>query len=343
MKESWFHQQIIEIAEEYALSTWDWIALLIAVISLIIAFISVIVATKTLISQKETQKNTQPVMTIEIQEFLIGQKLLGLLDSYIFLFALQFFLIKYNYRIKPSSHFWERIKVSLDDMEESLFYRDSTKYIAFNHLKSVLKDFNSNILGLQIVLNNKTTSKDEKDMEIGHLYANVGTIISAYNDVLKICFNRSNEQIKKFFEKYFLFVHETKYYKTYKEAFCSEDDNLVRLYLKNSECYTSLEIFYKEFTETISRKISFDVDNNAFIDLISKHTDIIVMNTPFKGEIIPLNVDNIDLSNHEFHIDSIDVIMHESDGWMSSDSQYEQCLSIKKRPLVRWFFYISEL
>ena len=102
-----------------------------------------------------------------------------------------------------------------------------------------------------------------------------------------------------------------------------------------------MEIFYKEFTETIFRKISFDVD--AFIDLISKHTDVIVMNTPFKGEIIPLNVDNIDLSNHEFHIDSIDVIMHESDGWMSSDSQDEQCLSIKKRLLVRWFFYISEL
>ena len=218
-------------------------------------------------------------------------------------------------------------KVSLDDIEESLFYRDSTKYIAFNHLKSVLKDFNSNILGLQIILNNKTTSKDEKDIEIGHLYANVGIIISAYNDVLKICFNRSDEQIK--------------YYKTYKEAFCSEDDNLVRLYLKNSECYTSLEIFYKEFTETIFRKISFDVD--AFIDLISKHTDVIVMNTPFKGEIIPLNVDNKDLRNYKFHIDSIDVIMHESSGWMSSDSQDELCLSIKKRPLVRWFFYISEL
>lgn len=52
--ESWFHHQIVEFAEMYGLSTWDWVALIITSFSLIIAIISVIIATKTLISQKAT-------------------------------------------------------------------------------------------------------------------------------------------------------------------------------------------------------------------------------------------------------------------------------------------------
>ena len=160
--ESWFHHQIVEFAEKYGLSTWDWAALIITSFSLIIAIISVIIATKTLISQKATQKNTQPIMNIEIQQFLIGQKLLCILDSYIYLFALQYFLSKFSYKVKPSSHFWEITKLSLEDMDESLFYNDNNKFVSFHNLKEILKEFNSSFDGLKKILFDKKASKQEK-------------------------------------------------------------------------------------------------------------------------------------------------------------------------------------
>ena len=44
--ESWLHRQVVDIAEKYGLSTWDWVALIITSFSLIIAIIFVVIATK---------------------------------------------------------------------------------------------------------------------------------------------------------------------------------------------------------------------------------------------------------------------------------------------------------
>lgn len=67
---------LVEIASELGLDKWDWFAIIISSVSLIIALVSVTIAVKTLSSQRKTEKNTQPIMNIEIQEFLLGQKLL---------------------------------------------------------------------------------------------------------------------------------------------------------------------------------------------------------------------------------------------------------------------------
>lgn len=283
---SWLQQQVIDFAEKYGLSTWDWVALIITSLSLIIAIISVVIATKTLRSQKETQKNTQPIMNITNQEFLIGQKLLCILDSYIYLFSLQFFLTENDYKVKPSSHFWQLTTIPLDDMNEGLFYNDNSKFIAFNWLKTVMKDFNTNISGLRDILSNGDASKDDKDLELVHIYNNIGMIMSAYCDTLKVCFNKDEQQTKQFIENYFMFVDEARYYKIYKEKFAKPDILTIPTSQNISMTDKKQKQLYERFVEIAFRKEPLTNERkNTFIETLAKHVDNIIDNTPCNGEI----------------------------------------------------------
>lgn len=285
--ESWLHRQVVDFALRYGLNTWDWVALIITSFSLMIAIISVVIATKTLKSQKETQKNTQPIMNLVNQEFLIGQKLLCILDSYIYLFALQFFLTKHDYKVKPSSHFWQITEISLDDLNESLFYNENEKFIEFNWLKTVIKEFNTNIMGLKEILSNSKAKKEEKDLELLHIFDNIGMIMSAYYDTLEICFNQDTEQAKKFIEKNFMFVDEARYFKIYKEKFAKPEIMTIPTVNKISLSDNKQQQLYERFAEIAFRKepMITKEEKHIFIETLAKHVDNIIENTPCNGEI----------------------------------------------------------
>lgn len=346
--ESWFHHQIVEFAEMYGLSTWDWVALIITSFSLIIAIISVIIATKTLISQKATQKNTQPIMNIEIQQFLIGQKLLCILDSYIYLFALQYFLSKFNYKVKPSSHFWELTKLSLEDMDESLFYNDNNKFVSFHNFKEILKEFNSSFYGLKEILLDKKASKKEKDLELYHIYNEIGRIMGSTKDTLSTCFDYSGEQINNFLRDNFISVFETRYYKIHKEKFCPPETKLSLPYIEKSESSVSQNKLYRHFSDLVFQQfidISEETKEN-FINLLSRHVDVIIMNTPCKGKIEPLqSVDKEEHKNPNFNIERKGKIWTSSveNDWISEESIEDRVLPDVNINMSGWFFYITAI
>ena len=345
--ESWFHHQIVEFAEKYGLNTWDWVALIITSISLLIAIISVIIATKTLISQKATEKNTQPIMNVEIQQFLIGQKLLCILDSYIYLFALQYFLSKYNYQVKPSSHFWELTKLSLEDMDESLFYNDNKKFVSFHKLREIFKEFNSSFDGLKEMLTDQKASKQEKDLELYHIYNEIGRIMGSTKDTLSTCFDYSGDQINNFLRDNFISVFETRYYKKYKDKFCPPETNLSLPYLKNSESSVSQNKLYRHFSGLVFQQFTDFTEETKenFITLLSKHIDVIIMNTPCKGKMEPLrSVGQID-HKPDLNIERVGKIWISSieTDWVSEERMEDRVLPDVNINMSGWFFYITAI
>ena len=225
-------------------------------------------------------------MNVEIQQFLIGQKLLCILDSYIYLFALQYFLSKFNYKVKPSSHFWELTKLSLEDMDESLFYNDSNKFVSFHNFKEILKEFNSSFDGLKEILIDKKASKKEKDLELEQIYNNIGMIIRAYYDTLDICFNKDSQQRQNFIEKFFILTDETRFFKIYKERFAIPDVLILLPQTDSSMSDKRQNQIYHVFADTAFKKIPFvttDMKKN-FIESLAKYVDIIIVNTPCNGK-----------------------------------------------------------
>ena len=344
--ESWLHQQVVEFAEKYGLSTWDWVALIITSLSLIIAIVSVVIATKTLRSQEETQKNTQPVMNIENQEFLIGQKLLCILDSYIYMFALQYFLTKNDYKVKPSSHFWHLTEIALGDLNESLFYNENNKFVAFHRLREVIEEFNTNLLGLKEILSNAKAQKEEKDLEIVHIYSNIGQIMSACYDTLEICFQKDTEQIKTFLETNFISVFETRYYGRYKDKFCSQEEVLILPQIENSESAIKQGELYKKFAEMAFKRIPMITKEEKanFCETLAKHVDVIIMNTPCKGKIMPLKTTK-ESNSLKYSIDT---------NWSLTNTDKEKPLYERVLPeydlyvkpyqyLNGWFFYVTSI
>jgi hypothetical protein len=343
--ESWLHQQVVDFAERYGLNTWDWVALIVTFLSLLIAIISLVIATKTLISQKATQRNTQPIMTLEIQKFLLGQKLLCVLDSYIFLFALQFFLTIKDYKAKTSSHFWQITKIPLSDIDESLFYNDNEKFVVFHHLISVLKSFNSNIDSLREIFNSSDNKKDEKGFELVNIYESIGQIISAYNDTLSTCFNQDEDQIKSFLNDNFLSVFETRYYKIYKEKFIPANLQLVLPYIEDSESDALQRPLYNMFSDSVFQKISgvHDVEKSVFLNMLSKHVDVIIINTPCDGQIIPLQ--SLKKSNIKLNANpnNSDISYTKASEWFEDIPLSERGLPEAYKCVKRWFFYVSTI
>lgn len=284
---------LVEIASELGLDKWDWFAIIISSVSLIIALISVTIAVKTLSSQRKTEKNTQPIMNVEIQEFLLGQKLLYLLDSYVFLFALHFMLEKTKYKTKPSPHFWDYVEINIEDLNESLFYNDNIKFICFHELVTAFQQFSSDMRNLRKVLEDPECPQEYKSIEIIHIYEDIGMIMSAYCKTLDNSFGMDKAKMSKFLNDNFFNVFYTRNYNIYKSKHynpsCQNDIALP--YLENAESENFLNIFIEPFI--LQAIYSFhgqnlSLDTNNFIRLFFIHINVVIMNTWYHNKAFEL-------------------------------------------------------
>ena len=156
-----FSDYIIDLATNYGLGTWDWIALIISIVSLSVALFSFFIARSTLFSQKRTEKNTQPLMNEDVQLFLVGQKLLSLLDSYVFFFALHYLLDKTHYHTYPSPHFWNYVNIKTHDLNESLFYNSQEKFVPFHNLIEAHEVYSHDVESIKNLVENSKSKHHE--------------------------------------------------------------------------------------------------------------------------------------------------------------------------------------
>lgn len=283
-----FSDYIIDLANTYGLGTWDWIALIISIVSLSVALFSFIIARRTLFSQKRTEKNTQPLMNEDVQLFLIGQKLLSLLDSYVFFFALHYLLDKTNYHTYPSSHFWNYVNIKTDDLNESLFYNSQEKFVPFHSLIEVHNVYSNDVKSLKNLVENPNSKHDEIIAEIVHLYNDIGLIISEYSEVLRVCFNLDVQKREEFFSKYFFTTDDTKYFNQWCNKHNCERENVKRLYLAGTDSEQFLTPFLNQFTKNAVEAFHGEVNFSHcdFLDHLIRHINVILIITPYRGEII---------------------------------------------------------
>lgn len=113
---------IKEFAEWLDLTIWDWIAVAVSFCSLLVAVLSFIIARQTLKSQRQTEKNTMPIINVGIQELLLNELILKLLDGHIRITALWYLLNEKKYVFYPSEHILEKIHIPIDTIHVDLFY-----------------------------------------------------------------------------------------------------------------------------------------------------------------------------------------------------------------------------
>jgi len=130
--------RIIEFATKVGLSTWDWFAVICSIAALVVAYC-------TLRSQRQTERNTTPTVTMGIQEMLWIFLIKQFFYKIQYLHILQVYLQRCNYTKKPEESFIQSFCIAPDNyLHEELFYnQDYEKYFGIVHwIKKHLNDYN---------------------------------------------------------------------------------------------------------------------------------------------------------------------------------------------------------
>ena len=131
--------------ENWGISIWDWITASVTICSFVVAICAFIIARKTLKSQKQTEKNTMPIINMKIQEFLFSGLVLKLLDAHMKLAALWYLLNEKDFSFYPSEHILEKLKIDKNLIHAELFYGDFEDYRVVEGFLDMLNSYNINI------------------------------------------------------------------------------------------------------------------------------------------------------------------------------------------------------
>lgn len=338
-----FGDTIIDFGKQYGFNIWDWSAVLISFCSVQIAVVSLIVATKTLKSQRKTEKNTLPIINKSVQLSLLAQSLRGLFDSYSILFAFDYILYITEYKAKPSYHFWQHALLDESTIHESLFFSSSQKYEPIHQLKLAISEFNQSVISFKTVLN--SSSESMKKMELNHLYDEIGYFISLYHAVLKETFQMKEENIIDFFDKnFFQDKRGGKFAKRFRSKYmATADTNSVLLpAIENSLSSQYLNDKFELFYEHASGDNLSKLNKKEFSHILSLHVDLILMNVHSLGHPIELT------SKEDNHIKlKINPSPENSDSTASWTTPFPNIRNHKDdsnkklKLLSTWIFYIE--
>jgi len=219
---------IKEFADYFSLSIWDWMAFIIALFSFCVAFMSLMIAKKTLASQRQTEKNTMPIINLKTQEVLFGKLMSDTYRTRIALEAL-WLLVREEKKAYLSKHIMNSLKLDSELLHCELFYNDPTFYLQVNDLQKEIKYFN---MHLAVVNDYFSDYHGDLDYEIKEKYISMLeniirsivlqwitaiTMIFAdnYTDIVKkwMIDEIKNEERNEKFVKNLFDIQKKKYYK----------------------------------------------------------------------------------------------------------------------------------
>lgn len=284
-----FPDYIRHIADELALSYWDWSAIILSLVSLLIAILSFLVARRTLISQKRTEKNTSPIINKKVQLFLLNNSLRELYESLISITALYAALEHTSYKIFPSRQFWHLVYIDTSNLHEELFYGDDTKFQAIYYLKTSLNKFNSDVLDLDNDISKSTVTSQLKKTIILHICEDIGNLVQVWGKCYMKSLGLTKYEMLSLLEDNF-----------FKCNFCrfnhikNDDKDLIKYYLPNTPFDNMIEEIVELLSpqfETLRVLFNLDYDERQFKMNISHFVDLLMLNVlyrtkPFAAYII---------------------------------------------------------
>ena len=190
---------IKEFAEWLDLTIWDWIAVTVSFCSLLVAVLSFIIARQTLKSQRQTEKNTMPIINVGIQELLLNELILKLLDGHIRITALWYLLNEKKYVFYLSEHILEKIHIPIDTIHVDLFYGNKQQYRTMQGLLDMIKNYNVGIGVLNSHLKNKSIVPEVLNNEFYYLINTNDRIAEMWGKVMSLMYGyEANEKSEIF-------------------------------------------------------------------------------------------------------------------------------------------------
>lgn len=281
-----FKNTISEFADRYALSTWDWSAIIIALSSLLIAIISLLIAYRTLISQKETQKNTTPILNQKIQLYLLTRKLRNLYESFVFLNTLGIILDTFEKPFIPSMQFWDYVRINNSDLHLDLFYNEDDKFKSFYILAINLERYNSDVEYFVNILKDRNSTHELKFNYISHLLDQIYILIQLWANCYSSTFNLTDTEIFKIIEENFVYCKKCSFetvYQLSENTTLNSDREFTKYFLGNSFVKSHLSNltnnFYYKLRKYFNNIKKWPFDAEKSIDLLSKYIELILLNS----------------------------------------------------------------
>jgi hypothetical protein len=172
---------IEHFAKSAGLNIWDWFAAIIAFVSLLVAALSLIIAVKTLKSQRKTQKNTTPVINIEIQKMLWKKLIIKLYINLMKMYSLSLQLEKENYGKKPEEYYIKGFCIEPDEyIHEELFYSDELRFKSAHRVKDNIEHYNLFFTHFAAYINGHPISADITNRMFAQINFMLSDALSGY-------------------------------------------------------------------------------------------------------------------------------------------------------------------
>ena len=288
-----FPDSVKNFAESFGLSSWDWSAILISILSFALAIWSLCVARRTLKSQRKTEKNTTPAINRDVQLFLLNNKIKEAYESFIHLLLLKVSLEGVNvdginYKVKPTSQFWNVVRLNVDELHEHLFYNNVEQFSNFHTLVDFIKFYNEDIKVLEEFVNNPNINASYKRAILKKSIENLFPIIQLWYNCAKICFNLSDLMITQILHDGLVDATDLYIERIYKIRNIPLGSSLevTKEYMEehpgNQYVSEHIETFVKLFNEFISNN-GLELSLADFKENTFRRLDSIMMNTPYKS------------------------------------------------------------
>lgn len=195
---------IEDFAQSWHLTTWDWLAFIVAILSFFVAGISLIIATRTLRSQKKTEENTTPIMSKQVQEFLFDGFFIDLFDSYLHLNALSNLLEEVRYGAYPSSDIVVDSVLPIYDIHCELYYDDQDSYQVLQGLWKMAEKYNRRLISYGKDLCNPSISACFLENELSDLLGRNIDIAESWSKVISLLSGHKENRGYYLLSKYIL-------------------------------------------------------------------------------------------------------------------------------------------
>lgn len=245
---------IRDFAEWLDLTIWDWIAVSVAMCSLIVAILSFVIARQTLKSQRQTEKNTMPIINIEIQELLLNELILRLLDGHIRITALWYLIDEKKYEFYPSEYILDKIVIPIDTIHVDLFYRNKQQYRTMQGLLDMIKNYNISIEVLNLHLKNKLIASEVLNNEFSHLINTNDRIAETWGKVMSLMYDYKTKEKSDIFSLFLGEISDDMMKKT--EILHYKEDEVYTHFFVESEKKKKIIVFMETKTIALMNEFS---------------------------------------------------------------------------------------
>lgn len=232
---------IKEFAESFGLDIWDWIAVTISLGSLCVAIY-------TLKSQRQTERNTMPIMTLDIQKVLLKELFVKVFDGYMRITALKKLLDKTKYRFYPSEEILIDLKLDISQIHIELYFDDVNEYRCIQGLLDMTKAYNSRIEIVNRHMKDRAIPMEILEDSLNRLLIRNRRIATSWGMIMSIVYDYHEEDKAKIIQDIVnSYPIESLQFEDVKENYYENNDCYTQFF-EDSNFVEKLLLFMNSFT-----------------------------------------------------------------------------------------------